>query len=310
MTKIKTREQFIKDAKAIHGNKYDYSKVEYKGNKTNIKIICPIHGEFEQRPENHLHGFGCKKCSSKYSYTKEEWIENAKSIHGDKYDYSKTSYKNTHTKVKIICPKHGEFKQYPTDHINGCGCQKCRAEKLSQDYTSNSIEFIKKAIKIHGSKYSYDNVIYIDAHTDVFITCSTHGDFKQSPNAHLNGCGCPRCNQSHLEEEVSEQLSNNSIDFKQGYRIDWLGLQHLDFYLPKYNLAIECQGEQHYRPIEQFGGNEGFLRSQERDQRKKQLCEENGVKLLYFTHYDNVDEDNLTFKDCNKLLNEIEKYEL
>ena len=101
---------FIEKARKVHGNKYDYSKVEYHNNHEKVCIICPEHGEFWQTPKNHLKGCNCPKCSNVYKMSNEEWIEKAREIHGDKYDYSKTHYISNKLKVKIICPKHGEFE--------------------------------------------------------------------------------------------------------------------------------------------------------------------------------------------------------
>ena len=125
MRKRKTTEEFIADAKKVHGDKYDYSKVVYLQNKQRITIICPEHGEFEQIPSNHLKGFGCKKCSNQYKPTREEFIENANNVHNNKYDYSKLVYVNAKTKVTIVCPEHGEFSQNPSDHTMGKGCPNC-----------------------------------------------------------------------------------------------------------------------------------------------------------------------------------------
>ena len=128
------QERFIQRANAIHNNKYDYSKVNYKDCNTKVCIICPEHGEFWQTPKQHLKGYGCKKCasalsSSKRSSTKEDFIERAKLVHGDKYDYSKVEYVNNSTPVCIICPTHGEFYQSPKSHLNGSGCPKCFDER-------------------------------------------------------------------------------------------------------------------------------------------------------------------------------------
>jgi hypothetical protein len=125
MGKLKTTEEFIRRAKKVHGDKYDYSKVEYKGTHTKVCIICPIHGEFFQTPNNHLHGQGCLACGGRKQLTKEEFIQKAREVHGDKYDYSKVEYVNKNTKVKIICPIHGEFEQEPNSHLEGKGCPNC-----------------------------------------------------------------------------------------------------------------------------------------------------------------------------------------
>ena len=127
------KEQFILKAREVHGWKYDYSKVDYKDSHTKVCIICPIHGEFWQKPDNHLNGWGCKKCGRKICAkntrkTTEEFIKRAKDVHGDKYDYSKVEYINSKTKVCIICnekdkngKEHGEFWQTPDNHYKyGC----------------------------------------------------------------------------------------------------------------------------------------------------------------------------------------------
>jgi len=126
MTKTLTTQEFIEKAKEIHGDKYDYSKVDYINTKTKVIIICKIHGEFIQKPNNHISNkYGCSKCGRTKLLTKEEFIEKAKEVHGDKYDYSKVDYINTKTKVIIICKIHGEFKQIPHSHLINHGCSKC-----------------------------------------------------------------------------------------------------------------------------------------------------------------------------------------
>lgn len=144
----KTTEDFVKKAKKIHRDKYDYSLVDYKNIETPVIIICPEHGKFEQRPTNHIKGAGCSKCNGGVKLTQEEWIQKAKSIHGDKYDYSKVNYVNSKTKVEIICNIHKEsFYQLPTDHINKhCGCPKCsksHGESIIEQYLiKNNIKYI------------------------------------------------------------------------------------------------------------------------------------------------------------------------
>ncbi len=120
-----TNEVFIKKAKAIHGNEYDYSKVECKGNKTKVCIICPKHGEWWVSPNNHLRGSRCPGCFGTPKHTKDEFVEKANLIHNKKYDYSKVNYINTATKVCITCPEHGDFWQTPNNHLFGAGCPAC-----------------------------------------------------------------------------------------------------------------------------------------------------------------------------------------
>ena len=310
MGKHLTRKELIDKLNEKYEGRFDFSEIKFVNLTTKVKLFCKEHGEFEQTPKRLLKGISCKKCSYKeMGDTLETFQEKAIKVHGNKYIYKE--YKNSRTPCKIICPIHGEFWQKPTTHLSGCGCPKCgNREKLI------TVTFIEKARKIHGDKYDYSKVEYVDSKTKVCIICPIHSEFWQTPENHLKGYGCSLCKESKLEREIRLVLIRQNIQFAQKYHFNWLGLQHLDFYLPKYNIGIECQGAQHYEEGH-FGGikntetiKENLIKQQERDQRKKQLCEENGVKLLYFTHYDNVDEDNVTFKDRNKLLNEIEKYEL
>ena len=146
-------ENFIKKAKEMHCNKYDYSKVEYVNARTKVRIICPIHGEFEQTPVNHLMGSGCPRCGKTALSNTNEFIRKAKIVHGDKYDYSKVNYTDSQTKVCIICPKHGEFLQTPASHLSGHGCSKCAFEINTKRQSNNTKRIIKNTKKVHTDKY-------------------------------------------------------------------------------------------------------------------------------------------------------------
>ena len=277
MSKKKTKEEFIQKAREKHGDKYDYSKVEYVNNHTKVCIICHEHGEFFQRPANHLSGQGCSKCSGKYSPTTEEWIASAREVHGDKYDYTKVKYVNALTNVCIICPEHGEFWQKPNDHLGSHGCPKC-----VRKYSPTTEEWIASAREVHGDKYDYSKIEYVGALKKVCIICPEHSEFWQQAKSHLQGNGCPMCNLSHLERSVMNYLDEVGFTYDYQKRFKWLGKQSLDFYLPDYNIGIECQGRQHFEPVEHFGGDKEFKKILKRDNRKKALCEKHGVKLLYF----------------------------
>ena len=183
----------------------------------------------------------------------------------------------------------GEFWQTPYCHLKGQNCPLCshRAYK----YTTE--EFIKRAKEVHGDKYDYSKVEYIDNKTKICIICPKHGEFLQTPNDHLNGYGCKICKESHLERKVRTLLQNNGFIFESQKTFNWLknkSNMYLDFYLPEYNVAIECQGEQHFKPIEYFGGEEKYNKQIINDDLKKKLCEENNIKLIYFS-YNNKDND-------------------
>ena len=295
-------DDFIDKACKIHGNKYDYSKVEYINNKTKVCIICPEHGEFWQRPDCHLHGQGCNKCANekngkKCSLTLEQFIKRAKQIHEDKYDYSKVDYKNIDTKVCIICSEHGKFWQTPYAHLSGQGCPICgsinRINHMKKTKGCDKNSFVEKAVKIHGEKYDYSKVEYVNSQTKVCIICPEHGEFWQTPISHLSGRGCKKCIESSLEMVVRLELEKNKIEYIQGCGkeyLPWIKRQHLDFYLPNYNIAIECQGEQHFKPVVFFGGEKKYKIRERCDKNKIKLCEQYNVNLLY---YSELNEENI-----------------
>lgn len=198
MEKSKQTQSFIERALKKHGNKYDYSKVIHRGISTKVIINCPEHGDFLQTPNGHLKGRICKKCANNQlkelkRLTLLDFINKAISIHGDTYDYSKTQYINAHSKINISCTIHGDFLQTPNDHLSGCGCPKCGYLKVGIKRTLTQEKFIKKAIEVYGSKYDYTKTRYVNALTDVIITCNIHGEFNQNAHVFLQGHGCQRC---------------------------------------------------------------------------------------------------------------------
>ncbi len=126
--------------------------------------------------------------------TKEQFLDKAYSKYGDKYDYSKFEYKGTEIKSTIICPIHGEFIQSPYHHLKSTtGCPTCSIKSAAKEKESSTEEFIKKAVLIHGNKYSYENTVYYSAKEKLVITCLKHGDFEQLASGHLSGYGCKKC---------------------------------------------------------------------------------------------------------------------
>jgi len=296
---------FLEKAFKTHGDKYDYSLVNYINNRTKVKIICPEHGVFEQTPYCHLNGQGCPKCGnikiSKLKFkTTKYFIEKSVLIHGEQYDYSLVNYIDNNTKVKIICPEHGVFEQTPSNHLAKHGCPECsNVKKL----TFNT--FYLKSHKTHGDKYDYSLVNYINNRTKVKIICPEHGVFEQTPDCHLRGQGCPICCESKLEREVRLFLTNNNIEFIPQYSKDWLGRLTLDFFLPSYKIGIECQGIQHFIPNDFFGGIESFNDTKKRDDLKNKKCEKKGVKLFYYSKLSYDDYKYYVYNDLNILLKNI-----
>lgn len=197
----KTTPEFIKEAKAVHGRKYDYSRTKYTKALAKVHIVCPKHGVFVQTPHVHVnHKCGCPKCgSSTTSEAKKDstksFITKAKIVHGTKYNYSKVKYTYSNKNVDIVCKKHGTFSQRAQDHLGGCGCPTCGGNART-----GLRGFITKAKIVHGEVYSYDSVDYKNAHTRVYITCSKHGKFLQLPDSHLRGSGCPHCSQRNYSK--------------------------------------------------------------------------------------------------------------
>jgi hypothetical protein len=169
---IKTLNNFINECKKIHNDKYDYSLVNYIGNKYKIKIICPIHGEFEQRASNHLSGQNCIKCENKNKKTNEEFIMKSTQVHYNKYDYSLVNYIGNKYKIKIICPIHGEFEQSPSSHINGCGCSVCSESKGEKEIRNilNDKKILYNTQKSF-KKCKYKNVLKFDFYLPEYNIC-------------------------------------------------------------------------------------------------------------------------------------------
>ena len=301
---------FIEKAELVHGNKYDYSKVEYINYDTKIIIICPIHGKFHQTPNKHLHGQGCPLCgnfkiSKQKTSNTEEFISKAKQVHGDKYDYSKLEYNKSNQKVCITCPIHGDFYQTPNKHLCGQGCPLCiKNKKITLE------EFKNRCSKIHNNKYDYSNVEFNNLKDIIFIHCPIHGCFKQIANKHIIGEGCPKCNQSHLEKDIEQLLIENNLEYYYQKKFKWLGQQSLDFYLPQYNIAIECQGEQHFKPVKYFGGLNKFNKTVNSDKLKKEKCKENNIEIFYFSKEKDKPQNYFStiYIDKEQLISSIKNY--
>ena len=264
-------EEFISKAKTIHLDRYDYSKVKYYGMFTKVCIICPEHGEFWQTPTSHLKSHGCQKCSGRFVYNTEDFIDKAKKIHNDKYDYSKVYYTDSSSKVCIICPEHGEFWQTPSHHLQGQSCPYCGIKRNSEERKSNTAEFIEKSNKIHNNKYNYSCVIYENSNKKVSIICPKHGIFLQKPNDHLDGHGCPKCGQiiSKSEDEIIKLLiQTNPIQRDRTI----LNGKEIDIYIPSLKLGIEYNGLRWHS--EEFGKDHRYHLD------KLNKCNEQGIRLI------------------------------
>ena len=269
-----TTESFIKKAHLVHGDRYDYSKVNYVGAKTKVVIICKEHGEFEQEPTNHLMGSGCIKCAGICKSNTVEFITRAKLVHGDKYDYSKVNYSTTNEKVSIVCSTHGEFKQTPYGHLSGLGCKKC-GYKITADSTKISLsEFIERAVLVHNNTYDYSLVRYDTTKDKIKIRCNKHGVFEQECDSHLQGHGCPTCGSqmSKGENEICELLESLNIPYHRRDRSLIKPLE-LDIVIPEHNLAIEFNGLIWHSEL--YGKDKTYHIN------KTKLCNDVGFRLVH-----------------------------
>lgn len=186
--------KFIDRARKKHGDKYNYDNVIYINVFTKVTIICPDHGEFKQKPSSHTSGYGCAECGGVRRKTQEEFIKQAETKHNNKYNYDNVEYKNVDTKITIVCPDHGEFTQTPYCHLQGQGCPLCARQYKASKLRKTMEQFIKQAQEMHGDKYDYSLVNYVNCNTKVIIICPNHGKFEQKPVNHINRSqGCIKC---------------------------------------------------------------------------------------------------------------------
>lgn len=300
---------FLEKARSIHGDRYDYSETFYINAREKLCVICHEmddggheHGRFWLTPHQHLTPTGsCPKCGH-HKHTIEWFIAKAKSIYGERFNYSKTVYENNHTKVTITCPEHGDFEIFPSSFFRGAGCPKCAGRNLTQEETI--AQFREK----HGDRYDYSKVKYVNKTTEICVICRHHGEFWIMPHRHLLGQGCPTCNQSHLENDVEQLLKRHHIRYSKQKVFQWLKYKSylkLDFFLPDYGIAIECQGEQHFFPSDFMGGEQGLKKIQERDYLKEQLCQMHGLNVLYYSDLD-IDYPYPVIEDKSLLIQAIE----
>lgn len=231
-----TKSEVLQRFRQLHGDTYDYSKLEYVSSKKQIDIICRTHGLFSMLANNHLHGRGCRKCAmstvgTNRTRSTEDFVKRANLTHKSTYSYGKVRYKNASTKITITCKEHGDFSQTPVNHLQGQGCRKCGTQSTAFKLLQAArLSFVKKAQNVHGSKYRYTHVVYLNNVTKVTITCKDHGYFEQAPFAHLLGQGCPKCNARGYSKAAITWIE------QQAYSRRLKNMQHAEnsgeFYIP------------------------------------------------------------------------------
>jgi len=313
--RILTKDEFIKKAEKnnVDLSKYDIEKIDFnfRDNKGRIKIYCKEHGEFLIRPLHFFNGIGCQYCN-KRKKKDEDVVKELETLH-PKLDFSETKYseKNENGEIKVICPEHGVKYMRYWNLMNGEGCYECSIKKNGIKKRLSKEEIIRKIVSKYGEEaFTFEKLDTYDRidNNKVIITCKKHGDFITNLYNIMDGkTGCPKCKTYKLEERISKALLDNNIHYERQKTFNWLIYKlnlRLDFYLPDYNVAIECQGIQHFRPIDAWGGEEYYEKVKIRDDEKYKLCTEHGIKVLYFmeSRYKKNEND---FSSIKKLMEEI-----
>lgn len=300
----KTQSEFLEEAIKKFGNKFDYSKVEYKNSQTKVCIICPEHGEFWAKPSVFLSSInGCPECSGLHKWNTEKFIEKAKEIHGDKYDYSLTHYVNKRTPVSIICPIHGVFKQNPHNHIfQKQGCPECGKKYAKEWRRGQYNDFIEESKKRFGDIYEFPeiNTLYKNSHSKIRIKCRKCGNmFEKIACDHLTSPhgGCLKCyaNTSAAETEIGEYVKSivgpENVIFRDRKT---LGNIELEIYIPKYKLAIEYNGL-YWHSSEKKNKNYHLM--------KTEACESKGIRLIQVFEDEYVNHREIVLEKIKHILN-------
>lgn len=228
-----TTSQFVREARHVHGFRYDYSQTKYIRSSDPVVIVCKIHGPFEQKPVVHIRGkHGCPKCNGGVAMTQEEFLSRSKTKFPH-LDYSRVKYVNSQTEVNIGCPKHGFYAQLPTVHlhVSKIGCPRCGG---TRKYTTR--EFVAAAASKHGGKYDYSQSVYINNKTKTRIGCPIHGVFEQSPQMHLMGHGCDKCGGT---AKVTVEEYKQKCETKFGDLFDYSQIRQIESM--KQEVAIICK---------------------------------------------------------------------
>lgn len=291
----KNTEIFVKQCIEIRGDYYDYSKVNYVSNKHKVTLIHKLCShEFNVRPSNFLYKFStCPKCAGHMLKTKEQFIEESKLIHGDKYDYSKVNYINTSIKVGIVCVTcNNKFNVKPNNHLSRkSGCNACAYVNNGLKSRINVSDYFARFKEMHGDEYDYSKTL-LERSDDKIITIHKKCgyEFIQRANYHKSGGGCTKCRISKGEVFIQNYLVMNDILFEQQKRFHDcrdINVLPFDFYISKINTCIEYDGVQHSEPVEFFGGEEGYIDRVKKDRIKTDYCNVKGINLCRIKYTEN-----------------------
>lgn len=278
-------------ANVKHAN-LDYTRPEtraaWNGSKSKIPIWCNTCAEFfVQIAANHMTlGQGCPTCGKNLrtaKKTKADPIGDFRKVHGDTYDYSQVVYKNVHTKITIICRKHGPFEQKPNAHLTGHGCPQCWEDRRKDFGKARNAEFretfASRSAEVHGGAYSVVQPPE-HAHDTAVLNCSTHGDFEQKAFSHLAGHGCPSCgiHISYGQQALFDLVQSLGFSPEMDNR-DVLGGLHIDVWVPEAGTGIEYHGSK-WHTESSVGG---------KHRKKWERAEKAGVRLLQIFDYEWVE---------------------
>ena len=303
---INNNPEYILKAREVHGWKYDYSKTNFVDMDTKITVICPKHGEFEVIAGEHLKGVNCQKCArEKRRKSQEQFIKDADLVNRNISVVG--GYISMLKPATFKCNICGKVWTATPNKIQlGRGCSYCNVGvKTTED-------FIKRAKEIHGDRYDCSKSVYCGYTKEITVVCPEHGEFITTPTKFFNTTNpCKKCSRkSKMEHDIMLALDARKIHYTNNKTFPKdLGLKSYDFFLDGYNVLIECQGSQHFKPNEFFGGEERFKEQQESDKIKKEYAKKNSIKLLYFA-YDIEDETFMgepVIKTIGELLEEILK---
>lgn len=204
MGKKLTQEVVLSRFRETHGDRYDYSQVEYVHSQTKVVIICREHGPFRQAPASHWNGQGCPPCARprQTGAPPQPWHEIEQrllAVHNGRYTYDGTGYRDTNSKITASCPDHGNFRPQVAAHLRGkWGCRECSYRERGQAKRLSFRQFLKRARKQFGYQFHYDPESW-ETHTNIGLKrlrlrCPDHGWQETNPVNHLNSpLGCPTC---------------------------------------------------------------------------------------------------------------------
>lgn len=240
---------FISESKRKFGDAFSYDKSVYVGAHESIIITCKEYGDFETTPAEHLKSkTGRTSKLNNKQFDDTYFLSKFTEKHKNLYSYTKTKNIHRHGSITCTCQKHGDFEIKTAYHLNGGGCPMCAKENSSaiarDRHRYNKEKFVELASEIHGDRYNYDFVEYIDSHTKVGIVCKTHGLFYTKPHNHLNSkSGCPACisYSSRAEQEIYDFLISNGVTPIRNKK-EGVDIFEYDLFLPDKKIAIEHHG--------------------------------------------------------------------